>query len=159
MLSQTADHALRALLAIARHGGERPLRVEELAHATGAPRNYLGKTLGALVKAGMLRSVRGPAGGFSLVMDPATITVAHIADLFAEAPAPRRCLLGEGPCDPHRPCIAHARWSAMATSARAPLDTTTLADLLAGPSRASLPASPLRPSEPRPHAGVVAGHA
>src|SRR4051812_14909049 len=49
MLSQTADHALRALLAIARHadtrrGATRPLRVEEIAELIGAPRNYLGKT-------------------------------------------------------------------------------------------------------------------
>ena len=68
MLNQTADHALRALLAIARHGGERPLRVEEVAGLTGAPRNYLGKTLGGLVKAGLLQSSRGPLGGFSLAV-------------------------------------------------------------------------------------------
>jgi len=132
MLTQTADHALRALLAIARHGGERPLRVDEVAELTGAPRNYLGKTLGALVKAGLLRSARGPLGGFSLAVDPATVTIARVADLFAEVRAPRRCLLGGGLCDPSRPCTAHGRWASLAAAARAPLDETRLADLLAG---------------------------
>ena len=147
MLTQTADHALRALLAIARFGGERPLRVDEVAERTGAPRNYLGKTLGALVKAGLLRSARGPLGGFTLAVDPAHLTVARVADLFAEPRAARRCLLGGGLCDPTRPCAAHGRWTALAAAARAPLDHTTLADLLAGADRslphAALAAAPL----------------
>ena len=130
MLTQTADHALRALLAIARFGGERPLRVDEVAELTGAPRNYLGKTLGALVKAGLLRSARGPLGGFTLAVDPAQLTVARVADLFAEPRAARRCLLGGGLCDPGHPCTAHARWHDMATAAREPFRTTSLADLL-----------------------------
>ena len=105
MLTQTADHALRALLAIARHGGERPLRVDEVAELTGAPRNYLGKTLGALVKAGLLRSARGPLGGFTLAVDARAITVTRVADLFTEPRAPRRpaCVRTDGPDDPRRP--------------------------------------------------------
>lgn len=130
MLTTTADHALRALLAIARHGGARPLRVEEIAALTGAPRNYLGKTLGALVKAGVLHSTRGPFGGFSLAIAPHELTIARVADLFTEPRAMPRCLLGDGPCDAARPCIAHDRWTALTAAARAPLAETTIADLL-----------------------------
>ena len=130
MLTQTADHALRALLAIARRGGGRTVRVEEVAALTGAPRNYLGKTLGALVKAGLLRSARGPLGGFALAVEPAEITVARVADLFAEPRASRRCLMADALCDPARPCPAHNRWTAMTAAAHAPLRETTLADLL-----------------------------
>ena len=50
MLSATADHAVRAVLALASRGGRRPLRADEIAAATGAPHNYLGKTLNALAK-------------------------------------------------------------------------------------------------------------
>jgi Rrf2 family protein len=130
MLTTTADHALRALLAIARHGDARPLRVEDVARLTGAPRNYLGKTLGALVKAGLLRSARGPLGGFALAVAPRDVTIARLADLFAEPRTTRRCLLGDGPCVAARPCAAHDRWSTLTEAARAPLAGTTLADLL-----------------------------
>jgi len=130
MLSQTADHAIRALLALARHGAGRSMRVEEIADRTGAPRNYLGKTLNALVKEGILRSARGPTGGFALAVPIETISVGRIADLFGEARPSPRCLLGTGPCDRDHPCAAHARWSAMLASARHPLDRTTLAQLL-----------------------------
>ena len=141
MLTLTADHALRALLAIARHGRGGSLRVEQVAELTGAPRNYLGKTLGALVKAGLLRSSRGPTGGFALAVSPAEITVATIVDLFREPRTDRRCLLGDGPCNPARPCTAHHRWVAMTDAARAPLDRTTLADLLAPAGTPFLPAA------------------
>ncbi|HYD52884.1 MAG TPA: DUF542 domain-containing protein [Gemmatimonadaceae bacterium] len=130
MLTLTADHAVRALLTLARFGGERPLRVEEIAERTGAPRNYLGKTLNVLVKEGLLRSARGPTGGFSLAVPAAQITVSRVADLFSEARSHPRCLMGSGPCDPAHPCGAHDRWSAMTSNARSPLERTTLAELL-----------------------------
>ena len=141
MLTQTSDHALRALLAIARHGDGGSLRVEQVAEFTGAPRNYLGKTLGALVRAGLLRSSRGPTGGFSLAVPLDEISVSRIVDLFREPRAERRCLLGDGPCNAARPCSAHHRWTAMTNAARAPLDRTTLADLLGASDIPRLPAA------------------
>ncbi|HYD54335.1 MAG TPA: Rrf2 family transcriptional regulator [Gemmatimonadaceae bacterium] len=154
MLTQTADHALRAILTIARNAGDRPMRVEEIAERTGAPRNYLGKTLNVLVKDGLLRSARGPLGGFALAMPADAITVGRIADLFSEARAPRRCLLGNGLCDAAHPCGAHRRWSATTAAARAPLDHTTIADLL---SDATDGESPFAATEAAFDAGVAAG--
>lgn len=134
MLNQTASYALRAVLALARQGGcaaPRPLRADEIAERTGAPRNYMGKTLNALVKEGILRSARGPAGGFTLALAPEAITVARVADVFTERAAASRCLLGGGACDPTRPCTAHLRWTAVTAAARDPFLTTTIADLAA----------------------------
>lgn len=139
MLSATADHAVRAVLALASRGGRRPLRADEIADATGAPHNYLGKTLNALAKSGIVTSARGPAGGFTLAVAPESLTLARIVDLF-DAPRPHsRCLLGNAPCDPNHPCAAHECWSAVMRARREPLTTTTIADLLAG-SAAPVPA-------------------
>jgi len=132
VLSSTSDHALRAILLLARHRGGRALRAEQIARDTGAPRNYMAKTLNALVKAGLLTSSRGPAGGFVLACDPDTITIARVIACFDEARPQHRCLLGSAPCDPRHPCAAHARWAAIAEARRAPLTHTTVADLLAG---------------------------
>ena len=132
MLTQTADHALRALLAIARQGGDRPLRVEEIAAMTGAPRNYLGKTLGALVKAGLLRSTRGPQGGFVLRIPPDELRLARLVELFDPPRERRICLLGGRPCTDSAPCQAHFRWKAIHEAGLGPLRDTTVADLLGG---------------------------
>lgn len=131
-LSRTAEYALRAMLALANHGRGQVLAAERLAEMTGTPANYLGKTLYALVKAGLLRSVRGRTGGFALALPPSEIGIARIADVFVEPSPPRPCLLGTGPCTAEHPCVAHDRWSAVTAAARAPLARTTLADLLAG---------------------------
>ena len=131
MLSATSDYALRAVLLLARSRDDRPMRADEIADATGAPRNYLAKTLNAMAKAGIVTSARGPQGGFMLAVAPAALPIARIVDLFEE-PRPRgTCLLGARPCNPLRPCAAHCRWTAVTDARREPLMTTTVADLLA----------------------------
>jgi Rrf2 family protein len=131
VLSKTADYALRAILVLARRGAGRTLSAERIAGLTATPANYLGKTLYALVRGGLLRSARGRSGGFSLAMEPGEITVGRIAAVFGEPPAPRRCLMGTGPCDATSPCPAHRRWSALTAATISPMESTTVADLLA----------------------------
>lgn len=130
ILSRTAEYALRALLVLARNGTDRPLPADVIAEMTGTPANYLGKTLYALMKAGILRSSRGPSGGFALATDPATLTISQIVDVFSEPIGAPRCLLGTGLCDSSRPCDAHFNWKRVTNAAREPLRTTTVADLL-----------------------------
>lgn len=131
MLSATADHAIRAVLVLARARG-RFMRADEIATATGAPQNYMAKTLNALAKSGLVTSARGPAGGFTLAVPAAAITIARIVDLFDTPRVQTRCMLGNVPCDPANPCAAHECWSRLMQARRAPLLTTTIADLLAG---------------------------
>lgn len=130
ILSRTAEYALRALLVLARNGSGRPLTADVIAEMTGTPANYLGKTLYALMKAGILRSTRGPSGGFTLATDPAGLTIAQVVDVFSEPIGAPRCLLGTGLCDSSRPCDAHFQWKRVTNAAREPLRTTTVADLL-----------------------------
>jgi Rrf2 family protein len=118
------------VLVIAREYQRRPLRADEIAASTGAPRNYLAKTLNALAKAGVLTSARGPQGGFSLAIAPDSLTIAQVIDCFETRKPHTRCLLGGGACDPTRPCAAHGRWQAITKTRREPLATTTVADLL-----------------------------
>ena len=131
VLTKTADYALRALLVLARHGVGRSMPAESISELTGTPPNYTSKTLYALARAGLLRSMRGPSGGFALMNAPEQITISQIADVFADPPSIPRCLLGTGMCDADNPCAAHEQWKRVTAAARAPLDTTTLADLLA----------------------------
>ncbi len=135
MLSLTAEYAVRAVIVLARHHGVRAVSAEEIAVILGAPRNYLAKTLNALVRAGVLASARGPGGGFTLIVSPSELTVAAVADVFAEArPARARCLLSDGPCNALRPCAAHMRWTQLTITARSPLMQTVIAEL-SGESR------------------------
>jgi Rrf2 family iron-sulfur cluster assembly transcriptional regulator len=172
LLPQTAEYALRATIRIAEHQHAAPppsagawVRVGDIAAAVGVPRNYLSKTLHQLVRAGVLVSSRGPAGGFRLAVPAAELTLARVAGVFAQpngaaygapyGPAPaHRCLLGSGPCGSVPGCPVHERWRPVATRVAAFFGTTTIADVIgdaivdAGQERARADV-PLPPSPPR----------
>src|SRR5512141_2257051 len=91
-LSSTAQQALHAVLCIAQADGDAPVRVDDIARVMGCPRNYLSKTLHLLTRAGVLRSERGPKGGFRLASPPDRITLARVVAPF-EPVGERRCLV------------------------------------------------------------------
>jgi Rrf2 family protein len=130
MISQTAEYALRAVIHLAEHEAEAPLRVSEIARVLGVPRNYLSKTLHELARVGVLSSTRGPTGGFRLAAPPEKLTLAKVVSLFDPPPGRRRCLLGRTRCSDAHPCGAHERWKGVAESLAEFFRTTTIADVL-----------------------------
>jgi Rrf2 family iron-sulfur cluster assembly transcriptional regulator len=128
ILSQTAEHALRALLYLAQQDLAVP--ASEIASAIGAPANYLSKTLQVLARNGMVAATRGPSGGFRLAWNPAEITVLDVASLFAERAQPQMCMLGGALCSAERACATHEHWTAMRSSMLQLLNEQTVAGLL-----------------------------
>jgi Rrf2 family transcriptional regulator, iron-sulfur cluster assembly transcription factor len=127
--SRTAGYAVRAVLVLAQRQANGPVSSEDIADAIGAPRNYLGKTLNSLVRQGILQSVRGPHGGFTLAVSPQRLTVADIVNVFVEPSSESSpCLLANHPCNADQPCIAHKRWNALTVEAQEPLMRTTIAE-------------------------------
>jgi Rrf2 family protein len=144
-ISGTSQYAIRAVVYVARHGVAAPVRVGPTAAALDVPRNYLSKTLHVLARAGVLKSERGPHGGFQLAVPAGRLTLAQVTAPFEDV-ATRHCLLGRAHCGGARACAAHAGWSAVSTSLQTYFARTTIADLL-GDSRdaAASPASLARP--------------
>lgn len=128
-ISGTTQYALRAVLYVAEHGADEPVRVEAIAGALNVPRNYLSKTLHALARAGVLRSGRGPRGGFQLARPPAGLSLADVAAPFDDLAA-RQCLLGRSACGWKNPCSVHPRWEEVSNALRSFFRETTVADLL-----------------------------
>jgi Rrf2 family protein len=131
MLSQSSEYALRASLHLAR-AHPHALRVSDVADAIRAPRNYLSKILGSLVRVGVLESTRGPGGGFRLGRPAAEVCLAEIIEAF-ESIEERRCLIGRGRCGDKPACAAHSSWAPIADDVERYFADTTLADLLCSP--------------------------
>jgi Rrf2 family protein len=142
MLSQTVEYALRASLYVARQS-PRFVPTAEIADGVGAPRNYLGKILSQMARAGFLDSTRGAAGGFRLASDSASRPLAAIVALLdpRDPREPRRCLLGYGDCGRTPQCTVHARWQPVAAATDAFFASTTLNDLLYLPEGRTSPPS------------------
>jgi Rrf2 family protein len=130
MLSQTAEHAIRAMIYLARSNGSRYVSAQNIAVALGAPVNYMSKTLHLLAKNGLVTATRGPGGGFRLAVPAASITLDDVIEVFDEARTHERCLLGGTTCSSETPCAAHRKWGAVRDSTRAAYRSTTIADLV-----------------------------
>ncbi|HUH13049.1 MAG TPA: Rrf2 family transcriptional regulator [Longimicrobiales bacterium] len=142
-MSRSAEYALRAVLFIAQRPEGSPHRANEVAKALEVPRNYLQKVLHTLAKHGVLRSVRGPAGGFSLSEPPERLALRAVVDPFDSGPERRLCLLGRLDCCDDNPCSAHGQWSGVAEQVGSFFRDTTVADLLGGNG-----AAPIHPGGP-----------
>lgn len=70
--------ALEAVVDIAYHGGAEPVQSQDIARRQGLPRRYLEQVLQQLVRAGVLKGVRGPKGGYRLARERRRITVGEI---------------------------------------------------------------------------------
>lgn len=132
MLSQTAEHALRAVLYLAEEDAGRPVPVGEMAQALGIPRNYLSKILHVLARERVLVSARGKGGGFQLGAPADRLRLHAVIAPFDRLDNRRRCLLGRVECSDSRACAAHARWKGVADTVVSFFRETTVAELSRG---------------------------
>ena len=74
-VSSRADYGVRALFDLAVRYGQGPIQSRDIAARQNIPEAYLHQVLGALNRAGLVRSTRGPLGGHELARPPADVTL------------------------------------------------------------------------------------
>ena len=70
--------ALEAVVDVAYHGGAEPVQSQDIARRLGLPRRYLEQVLQQLVRAGVLKGVRGPKGGYRLARERRRVSVGEV---------------------------------------------------------------------------------
>jgi Rrf2 family protein len=85
LLPRPARFALMATLDVALHARGRPVSSKELAARHELPPRRLETLLQALVRAGILKSVRGPAGGYELARERRRLCVGEIVRVALRA--------------------------------------------------------------------------
>ncbi len=81
-LSKKTMYVLEAVLDIACNARPDPVQSKDIAQRQGIPQRYLEGALQHLVRAGILRGVRGPKGGYRLARERRRITVAEVVRLM-----------------------------------------------------------------------------
>lgn len=79
-LTKKVDYGLMAIAYIASNYNEKVVNTKEIAEAYDIPLELLAKILQRMVKGGIITSVSGPKGGYSLSLNPSAITVAKIIE-------------------------------------------------------------------------------
>ena len=86
--------------------------------------------LGTLRRAGLVTTVRGAAGGYSLSSDPSLITVAHIIEATEGPVSLADCAEDEGHCGKGSDCQTRRTWRYLTESINSLMQGITLSDIL-----------------------------
>ncbi len=108
-LTTKGRYAVTAMLDLAIHAEKKPITLSEISERQGISLSYLEQLFAKLRKNGLVRSVRGPGGGYQL-HDPAEdIAIAKVIDAVNESTDVTACG-GKGNCHDGKQCITHDLW-------------------------------------------------
>jgi Rrf2 family protein len=126
--SSGCEYAIRACTHLAAQPDALvPLR--DLTSEESIPAPFVGKILQSLVRAGILRSVKGPGGGYGLARSPHRISLVNVMAAVDGTRHLEVCALGLGPCSDEATCPLHDAFKPLRQAIRSYLDSTTLADM------------------------------
>lgn len=131
MFSKACMYAIRAVVLLASHA-DAPARwtLPVIVKRTGAPEAFMAKILGKLVRAGILRSVKGPGGGFEVPAEKVReLRLGEVVRAIDGDSLFHGCALGFPRCDPKRPCPIHEQVSQVRHTLQATLADTRIMDL------------------------------
>jgi Rrf2 family protein len=125
------DYGVRALVDLALHFDEQPIRVSEIAQRTMIPEPYLAQVMHALGKVGIVRAQRGPQGGHALALSPDDIRLSMIMDCLDGTENLVACLDNIGSCVHVPACAQREVWQSVELAVYQILDSKTISDLVA----------------------------
>jgi Rrf2 family protein len=131
-ITAKADYAVRAVVELAAARDASPLKADAIATAQGIPVSFLENILNQLKSSGIVRSQRGPEGGWRLAR-PATEV--SLADVIRAVDGPLASVRGERPEALSYDGAASALqqvWIALRVNLRAVLEEVSVADVAGG---------------------------
>jgi Rrf2 family protein len=135
--SQKSEYGVRLLVELARHSGQGPLSLAEIARNEELSQTFLEQVIMPLRKAGFVRSHQGVRGGYELARAPEDISMGPVMRVLENSLAPMFCVTDtpdRDVCAFEDHCGTRVLWARVRDGINAALDATTLADLLDEPT-------------------------
>ncbi|UCG43238.1 MAG: Rrf2 family transcriptional regulator [candidate division WOR-3 bacterium] len=147
MVTTRSRYSLRAMIDIARHQAGGPVRAADIAERENISAGYLERLLKQLVSEGLVRSRKGPGGGYLLKRPAESITLDQILHSSGEDLAPVPCERQdcEQECKLYHTCSAREVWAGMREAAEQYLGRHRLSELLEIPRAGGKTTNGLRP--------------
>jgi Rrf2 family transcriptional regulator, iron-sulfur cluster assembly transcription factor len=127
--SRSAEYAIRALVYIAQTPAGKYAMVKKIAEEEDIPLHFLAKILQQLARKGILRSSKGPTGGFALQTDPRRIRLIDIVEVLDGLESYDQCAAGHSQCSEATTCCMHDTWMGLRSRIMEYLRRNTIADL------------------------------
>ena len=130
-ISTKGRYALRLMLDIALNDAKTPVRIKDIAERQQISDKYLEQIVSSLNKAGFVKSLRGPQGGYRLTKKPEEYTVGMILRLIEGSIATVACLDDDiNNCTRADRCPTLILWEKLYDAISEVVDNITLADLI-----------------------------
>ena len=127
--SRSAEYAIRAFVHLAGVPDGKYAMVKHIAEQEEIPSHFLAKILQQLARKGLLRSSKGPTGGFSLRQSSQSISLMNIVDALDGLSDYSKCASGLAECNDDQPCGMHDSWKQLRSRIIDYLEQTSIADV------------------------------
>jgi Rrf2 family iron-sulfur cluster assembly transcriptional regulator len=128
-LTTKGRYAVTAMLDLAINEHRGPIRLAAISDRQGISLSYLEQLFAHLRRRELVKSVRGPGGGYQLRRDAGSISVAEVIAAVNEDTDATRCG-GRGDCQEGDTCLTHHLWMDLSDRIRDFLQDISLGDLV-----------------------------
>ena len=130
-LTTKGRYAVMAMVDIAKHGGGNPVTLAEVAERQAISLSYLEQLFAKLRRGGLVKSVRGPGGGYLLAHGRDRTRISDIILAVDEPIRATRCMPGAplGCSGSKSRCLTHDLWEELGNQIHLYLSSVTLADV------------------------------
>jgi Rrf2 family iron-sulfur cluster assembly transcriptional regulator len=132
-LSTKGRYAVMAMADLARHGRERAVSLAEIAARQEISLSYLEQLFARLRRGGLVKSVRGPGGGYRLAKGAEETWIANIVLAVDEPIRATRCSVNGTPRGcmiAGERCITHDLWAGLGEEIHRYLSSVSLEDVI-----------------------------
>ena len=130
-ISTKGRYALRLMIDLALNDTGEPVRIKDISARQGISIKYLEQIVSILNRAGYVKAIRGPHGGYRLVKKPVEYTAGMILRLTEGSLAPVSCLdYEENDCPRQDACATLELWKRLDIAIKGVVDSVTLEDLV-----------------------------
>jgi Rrf2 family iron-sulfur cluster assembly transcriptional regulator len=130
-LTTKGRYGVRAVLNLATQNQNHPISISQISQEENLSPEFLEQIFFKLKKAGVIRSIRGPKGGFVLNWEPAEVTIKAILDAVGESINPTPCTNGSSePCPRQKDCALAPVWSGFYQVIEKHLDSISIKDII-----------------------------
>lgn len=127
--SRSAEYGIRALVHMAAIPPDEFAMARTIAADEEIPPQFLAKILQDLARVGLLKSTKGPGGGFRLARPATEVSLLSVVEAIDGADRLRRCIAGQPECTDQAVCGMHHSWKVLRSRIIDYLGGTSIADV------------------------------
>jgi Rrf2 family protein len=129
-ISTKIRYGARAMLELASHYGEGPIELKEIAKKENISLKYLEQVINPLRAAGLVKSIRGSKGGYSLAKPPSEICLYDVVETLEGPLDLLECLRDPKVCQKVPSCVTRDIWQEVSEAISKIFYSVTLEDMV-----------------------------